>query len=118
MVRRPERDAIEELEDRGPNHGHHAAMVAVDLEVLEVEAAGAHELGKRPAARQRRRGARAFGHEDRQSTYPVERIGFLIYEGPRHRRDGAPALRIARGEVPDAAAAHRVSREKRSRPIG
>ena len=41
----PRRDAIEELEDRGPDHRHHAAVVAVDLEVVEVETARAHELG-------------------------------------------------------------------------
>ena len=62
------RDAIEELEDRRPNHRHHAAVVAVDLEVLEVEATRAHELRERPAAGERGRGAGSFRHEDGQTA--------------------------------------------------
>src|SRR5688500_4974046 len=118
MVRGARGDAVEELEDRGPDHWHHAAVTAVDLEVLEVEVARAHELGERAAARERRSRARAFRHEDRQLTDPVERIRLLIYERPRHRCDGTPTLGIARGEMPRAAAAHGVPREKSSRPIG
>src|SRR5690606_41387187 len=47
------RHGVEEFEDRGQNHRHHAAVVAVDLEILEIEVAVPHELRERAAPRER-----------------------------------------------------------------
>ena len=87
-----------------PNHRHHAAVVAVDLEVLEVEAALAHELRQRPAARERRRGAGSFGHEDRQTRgYDRTDTSPCLRRAPTSARPRASA----RDSAPRGATRHR-----------
>src|SRR5690606_3467549 len=100
VVRSSRGYGIEELEDRGQHHRHHAAMIAVDLEILEIEVAVPHELCERAAAFERRRRARALGHQDRKISDHIEWISLGIDERPGHRRDGAPTLRIPGREMP------------------
>src|SRR5688572_7136908 len=109
---------VEELENPRPYHRHHASVVTVDFEVLECETTLAHVSRQHATALERRRRAGALGREDRQSLDPIERIGRLVYEGPRHRRNRAPPLRISCGQVPGPSAAHRVAGKIRPRAIG
>src|SRR5688572_20443478 len=59
-------DRVEELEDPRPHHRHHAAMVAVYLEVFEGKAALAHVTRQHAAALERWGRAGALSHENRQ----------------------------------------------------
>src|SRR5689334_4491501 len=76
---------IEKFEDARQDHRHHATVIAVHLEVLEIESATTHELGERTASFERRRSPCSLGHEDRQLPDQVERIARGIDERAGHR---------------------------------
>src|SRR5690606_2030251 len=66
---------VEEFENPWPDHRHHAAVIAIDLKIFELEIACTQMRRQRAAALQRRGCPRAFGHENGQVAQAREGIG-------------------------------------------